>query len=184
MIAVAYDVPIPGYKTKTTINLRLWSTKVAYENFDLGAFNAGDHPKAYAAIKTAEKMCYVLYPGDESVEGKMLRLKQQYTLCSASLQDIIARFEKRSGEPVLWEKFPKKVAVHMNDTHPTLCIPQLIRILIDVKGLSWNEAWKITRSVLMKHFGWQSHSKRIYNYGVCTDVLYRQLSTLNSFLDN
>ncbi|GMN41968.1 hypothetical protein TIFTF001_011170 [Ficus carica] len=145
IIAVAYDVPIPGYKTKTTINLRLWSTKVASEHFDLGAFNAGDHPKAYAAIKSAEKICYVLYPGDESVEGKTLRLKQQYTLCSASLQDIIARFEKRSGEPVLWEKFPDKVAVQMNDTHPTLCIPELVRILIDVKGLSWNEAWNITR---------------------------------------
>lgn len=79
------------------------------------------------------------------MEGKTLRLKQQYTLCSASLQDIIGRFEKRSGEPVLWEKFPDKVAVQMNDTHPTLCIPELIRILIDVKGLSWNEAWNITR---------------------------------------
>ncbi|PON52341.1 Glycogen/starch/alpha-glucan phosphorylase [Trema orientale] len=143
--AVAYDVPIPGYKTKTTINLRLWSTKVAPEKFDLGAFNAGDHAKAYAAMKSAEKICYVLYPGDESVEGKTLRLKQQYTLCSASLHDIIARFEKRSGETVTWEKFPEKVAVQMNDTHPTLCIPELIRILVDVKGLSWKDAWDITR---------------------------------------
>ncbi|PON79649.1 Glycogen/starch/alpha-glucan phosphorylase [Parasponia andersonii] len=143
--AVAYDVPIPGYKTKTTINLRLWSTKVAPEKFDLGAFNAGDHAKAYAAMKSAEKICYVLYPGDESVEGKTLRLKQQYTLCSASLHDIIACFEKRSGETVTWEKFPEKVAVQMNDTHPTLCIPELIRILVDVKGLIWKEAWDITR---------------------------------------
>ncbi|PRQ40679.1 putative glycogen phosphorylase [Rosa chinensis] len=143
--AVAYDVPIPGYKTKTTINLRLWSTKAAPAEFDLHAFNTGEHAKAYAAIKNAEKICYILYPGDETMEGKSLRLKQQYTLCSASLQDIIARFERRSGDPVNWEKFPEKVAVQMNDTHPTLCIPELIRILVDVKGLSWKEAWNVTR---------------------------------------
>ncbi|MFQ6667337.1 hypothetical protein Gotur_033395 [Gossypium turneri] len=143
--AVAYDVPIPGYKTKTTINLRLWSTKVAPEKFDLSAFNAGDHAKAYSAMKNAEKICYILYPGDESLEGKTLRLKQQYTLCSASLQDIIARYERRSGEFLNWEIFPEKVAVQMNDTHPTLCIPELIRILIDVKGLSWEQAWNITQ---------------------------------------
>ncbi|KAL5826292.1 hypothetical protein ACOSQ4_018089 [Xanthoceras sorbifolium] len=145
IMAVAYDVPIPGYKTKTTINLRLWSTKVAPQEFDLHAFNVGDHAKAYAAIKNAEKICYILYPGDESVEGKTLRLKQQYTLCSASLQDIIVKYERRSGELVNWENFPEKVAVQMNDTHPTLCIPELIRILMDVKGLSWKEAWNITQ---------------------------------------
>ncbi|CAN4122100.1 unnamed protein product [Withania somnifera] len=143
--AVAYDVPIPGYKTKTTINLRLWSTKLAAETFDLRAFNAGDHAKAYEAQKKAEKICYILYPGDESLEGKTLRLKQQYTLCSASLQDIIARFERRSGNAVNWDQFPEKVAVQMNDTHPTLCIPELLRILMDVKGLSWKQAWEITQ---------------------------------------
>ncbi|GAB4829065.1 Transcription factor stp1 [Ancistrocladus abbreviatus] len=142
---VAYDVPIPGYKTKTTINLRLWSTKVGSKEFDLRAFNAGEHDKAYETLTNAEKICYILYPGDESLEGKTLRLKQQYTLCSASLQDIIATFERRSGHPVNWEIFPEKVALQMNDTHPTLCIPELIRILVDVKGLSWNEAWKITQ---------------------------------------
>ncbi|GAB2297155.1 Transcription factor stp1 [Dionaea muscipula] len=143
--AVAYDVPIPGYKTKTTINLRLWSTKVESEEFDLSAFNDGQHDKAYEALINAEKICYVLYPGDESKEGKTLRLKQQYTLCSASLQDIIARFERRSGNPVNWESFPEKVAVQMNDTHPTLCIPELLRILMDIKGLSWDDAWDITQ---------------------------------------
>lgn len=143
--AVAYDVPIPGYKTKTTINLRLWSTKLAAVAFDLRAFNNGDHAKAYEAQKKAEKICYILYPGDESLEGKTLRLKQQYTLCSASLQDIIARFERRSGNAVNWDQFPEKVAVQMNDTHPTLCIPELLRILTDVKGLSWKQAWEITQ---------------------------------------
>ncbi|KAJ7943370.1 Alpha-1,4 glucan phosphorylase [Quillaja saponaria] len=107
--SVAYDVPIPGYKTKTTINLRLWFTKVASEELDLLAFNTGEHAKAYAALKNAEKICYVLYPGDESIEGKTLRLKQQYTLCSASIQDIIARFERRSGETVKWDKLPEKL---------------------------------------------------------------------------
>ncbi|XP_021299843.1 alpha-1,4 glucan phosphorylase L-2 isozyme, chloroplastic/amyloplastic-like isoform X2 [Herrania umbratica] len=145
VMAVAYDVPIPGYKTKTTINLRLWSPKVAPDKFDLRAFNAGGHAKAYAAMKNAEKICYILYPGDESLEGKTLRLKQQYTLCSASLQDIIARYEKRSGESKNWENFPDKVAVQMNDTHPTLCIPELIRILMDVKSLSWEQVWNITQ---------------------------------------
>ncbi|KAH9626160.1 hypothetical protein KSS87_017684 [Heliosperma pusillum] len=146
--AVAYDVPIPGYKTKTTNNLRLWSTKVPSQDFDLAAYNAGDHAKAYEALTNAEKICYVLYPGDDSLEGKTLRLKQQYTLCSASLQDIISRFEKRSGNIVNWEKFPEKIAVQMNDTHPTLCIPELIRILVDVKGLSWDEAWNITKKTV------------------------------------
>ncbi|PKI38744.1 hypothetical protein CRG98_040857, partial [Punica granatum] len=143
--AVAHDVPIPGYKTKTTINLRLWSTKVPSEDFDLSAFNAGEHTRANEALANAEKVCYVLYPGDDTEEGKILRLKQQYTLCSASLQDIIARFERRSGEKVKWEEFPEKVAVQMNDTHPTLCIPELMRILIDVKGLTWKEAWNVTQ---------------------------------------
>ncbi|EPS73536.1 phosphorylase, partial [Genlisea aurea] len=148
VIAVAYDVPIPGYKTKTTINLRLWSTRVSSDQFDLHAFNAGDHAKAYQAQGNAEKICYVLYPGDESEEGKILRLKQQFTLCSASLQDIVARFERRSGGNVNWEEFPEKVAVQMNDTHPTLCIPELMRILIDLKGLGWDSAWQITQRTM------------------------------------
>ncbi|MED6181061.1 Acid phosphatase pho1 [Stylosanthes scabra] len=145
ILAVAHDVPIPGYKTKTTINLRLWSTKAASEEFDLYAFNAGNHTEANEALANAEKICYILYPGDESIEGKTLRLKQQYTLCSASLQDIITRFERRSGAAVNWEEFPEKVAVQMNDTHPTLCIPELMRILIDIKDLSWEDAWSITQ---------------------------------------
>ncbi|XP_058778828.1 alpha-1,4 glucan phosphorylase L isozyme, chloroplastic/amyloplastic [Vicia villosa] len=143
--AIAHDVPIPGYKTRSTINLRLWSTKAASEEFDLNAFNSGRHTEASEALANAEKICYILYPGDESIEGKTLRLKQQYTLCSASLQDIIARFERRSGASVNWEDFPEKVAVQMNDTHPTLCIPELMRILIDIKGLSWKDAWNITQ---------------------------------------
>lgn len=102
-------------------------------------------------IVHCNQICYILYPGDESIEGKTLRLKQQYTLCSASLQDIIARFEKRSGRTVNWETLSDKVVVQMNDTHPTLCIPELIRILIDVKGLSWEKAWDITKRCFFLH---------------------------------
>ncbi|KAI4368938.1 hypothetical protein MLD38_017438 [Melastoma candidum] len=91
-----------------------------------------------------------IIPGDESIEGKMLRLKQYYTLCSsASLQDIIARFVRRPGEPINWDMLPQKVAVQVDGTHPTLYIPELIRILIDVNGLTWEEAWKITQRTVI-----------------------------------
>jgi starch phosphorylase len=88
----------------------------------------------------------VLYPGDASVEGKLLRLKQQYTLCSASLQDMIARYKKWSGIHVDWNNFPNKVAIQMNDTHPSLSIPELMRILLDNEGLEWDQAWTITQA--------------------------------------
>ena len=86
-----------------------------------------------------------MYPGDEFTEGKVLRLKQQYTLCSASLQDIISRFKGRSRHSLYWEEFPEKVAIQMNDTHPTLSIPELMRILIDVEDIPWEKAWNITQ---------------------------------------
>ncbi|XP_068653751.1 alpha-1,4 glucan phosphorylase L isozyme, chloroplastic/amyloplastic [Aristolochia californica] len=177
--AVAYDVPIPGYKTKTTLNLRLWSTKVPSEDFDLQAFNAGEHTKANEAQTSAEKICYTLYPGDESVEGKILRLKQQYTLCSASLQDIIARFERRSGKSVSWEEFPEKVAVQMNDTHPTLCIPELMRIMIDDKGLDWKEAWSITqRTVAYTNHTVLPEALEKWSYEVMQKLLPRHIEII------
>ncbi|KAG9439753.1 hypothetical protein H6P81_019918 [Aristolochia fimbriata] len=177
--AVAYDVPIPGYKTKTTINLRLWSTKVPSEDFDLQSFNAGEHAKANEAQTSAEKICYILYPGDESEEGKILRLKQQYTLCSASLQDIIARFERRSGKSVSWDEFPEKVAVQMNDTHPTLCIPELMRILIDIKGLDWKEAWSITqRTVAYTNHTVLPEALEKWSYEVMQKLLPRHIEII------
>eukprot|EP00249_Psilotum_nudum_P020776 c27841_g1_i1 orf=467-3457(-) len=148
VIALAYDIPIPGYKTKNTINLRLWSTTAPAEDFDLQAFNAGDHDKAAQANANAAKICYVLYPGDGTPEGKVLRLKQQYTLCSASLQDIIAQFKERSRGNINWTDFSNKVAVQMNDTHPSLSVPELMRILVDIEGQSWEEAWKITQKTV------------------------------------
>ncbi|KAJ7569351.1 hypothetical protein O6H91_01G074400 [Diphasiastrum complanatum] len=146
--AVAYDVPIPGYKTRNTISLRLWSTTVPAQDFDLASFNAGKHAEAAKAQASAEKICDVLYPGDGTPEGKLLRLKQQYTLCSASIQDMIFHFKLRSGSDYSWSDFPSKVAIQMNDTHPTLSVPELLRILVDVEGLSWEEAWKITQKTV------------------------------------
>eukprot|EP01018_Ginkgo_biloba_P034297 Gb_38925 [translate_table: standard] len=144
--ALAYDVPIPGYKTKNTISLRLWEAKAAVEDFNLSAFNEGQHEYAVHLHSKAQQICAVLYPGDVTEEGKLLRLKQQFFLCSASLQDIIARFKERRPQngPVVWTEFPNKVAVQMNDTHPTLAIPELMRILMDDEGLGWDEAWAVT----------------------------------------
>ncbi|GAQ92612.1 glycogen phosphorylase [Klebsormidium nitens] len=148
--AVAYDVPIPGYRTKNVISLRLWQATAPAPDFDLYAFNAGEHDKAAHAQIKAEEINLVLYPGDATVEGKLLRLKQQYTLVSASLQDILATFKSRGGRddgPIDWNLLPEKVAVQMNDTHPTLVIPELIRLLMDQEGLEWDQAWGITKRV-------------------------------------
>ncbi|XVF46671.1 hypothetical protein PTKIN_Ptkin03bG0046600 [Pterospermum kingtungense] len=144
--ALAYDVPIPGYKTKNTISLRLWEAKACAEDFNLFQFNDGQYESAAQLHSGAQQICAVLYPGDATESGKLLRLKQQFFLCSASLQDIILRFkERRSGKGSWqWSEFPSKVAVQLNDTHPTLAIPELMRILMDDEGLGWDEAWDVT----------------------------------------
>eukprot|EP00243_Klebsormidium_subtile_P001285 TRINITY_DN1221_c0_g2_i1.p1 TRINITY_DN1221_c0_g2~~TRINITY_DN1221_c0_g2_i1.p1 ORF type:complete len:830 (+),score=323.47 TRINITY_DN1221_c0_g2_i1:131-2491(+) len=145
VLAQAYDVPIPGYKTKNTISLRLWSAAVPAEYFQLEKFNNGEYEEATKAWATAEQICAVLYPGDGTEAGKLLRLKQQYMLCSASVQDIVKTFLDRrpEGSPVNWSEFPEKVAIQMNDTHPTLAAPELMRLLLDREGLGWDEAWSI-----------------------------------------
>ncbi|KAF3627756.1 Alpha-glucan phosphorylase, H isozyme [Capsicum annuum] len=144
--AVAYDVPIPGYRTKNTNSLRLWEAKASSEDFNLFLFNDGQYESAAQLHSRAQQICAVLYPGDATENGKLLRLKQQFFLCSASLQDIIARFKEREdgtgAHP--WSEFPKKVAIQLNDTHPTLTIPELMRLLMDDEGLGWDEAWNIT----------------------------------------
>lgn len=144
--ALAYDVPIPGYGTKNTISLRLWEAKASAQDFNLYAFNEGQYENAAHLHSKAQQICAVLYPGDATEEGKLLRLKQQFFLCSASLQDIIVRFKERrhENEPIVWSEFPNKVAIQMNDTHPTLAIPELMRILMDQEGLGWDEAWAVT----------------------------------------
>ncbi|KAH6836632.1 alpha-glucan phosphorylase 2 [Perilla frutescens var. hirtella] len=144
--AVAYDVPIPGYKTKNTNSLRLWEAKARADDFNLFQFNDGQYESAALLHSRAQQICAVLYPGDATEDGKLLRLKQQFFLCSASLQDIIARFKERTDgkEKTQWSAFPSKVAVQLNDTHPTLAIPELMRLLMDEECLGWDEAWDIT----------------------------------------
>ncbi|XP_072996622.1 alpha-glucan phosphorylase, H isozyme [Typha latifolia] len=142
--ALAYDVPIPGYKTKNTISLRLWEAKASAKDFNLFEFNDGQYESAAQLHSKAQQICAVLYPGDATENGKILRLKQQFFLCSASLQDIIVRFKERRAGKVEWSEFPNKVAVQMNDTHPTLAIPELMRLLMDDEGLGWDEAWDVT----------------------------------------
>lgn len=148
--AVAYDVPIPGYATPTTNNLRLWSSKAASGEFDFQKFNNGDYESAVAEQQRAETISAVLYPNDNLERGKELRLKQQYFWVAASLYDIVRRF-KKSKRP--WSEFSDQVAIQLNDTHPTLAIVELQRILVDIEGLAWDEAWDIVTSTVYWSLG-------------------------------
>lgn len=143
--AVAYDVPIPGYDTPTTNNLRLWSSKASGGEFDFPKFNNGDYEGAVADQQRAETISAVLYPNDNLEQGKELRLKQQYFWVAASLYDIVRRF-KKTKRP--WKEFSDQVAIQLNDTHPTLAIVELQRILIDVENLDWDEAWGIVTATV------------------------------------
>ncbi|KAF9598517.1 hypothetical protein IFM89_028049 [Coptis chinensis] len=140
--ALAYDVPIPGYKTKNTISLRLWEAKAVSQDVNLFQFNDGQYESASQLHSKAQQICAVLYPGDATEDGKLLRLKQQFFLCSASLQVIWSSCSWQ------WSEFPSKVAVQLNDTHPTLAIPELMRLLMDEEGLGWDEAWAVTSSTI------------------------------------
>jgi len=141
--AVAYDVPIPGYDTKNTINIRLWSSKPKKE-FDLKSFNEGNYQKSVEEQQKAENITSVLYPNDNTMAGKELRLKQQYFFVCATLQDIIRRFKKTRRA---WTDFPEQVAIQLNDTHPAISIPELMRIFVDEEGMEWDQAWDIVTRV-------------------------------------
>ncbi|KAG6069027.1 Non-essential glycogen phosphorylase [Claviceps aff. humidiphila group G2b] len=149
--AVAYDVPIPGYDTPTTNNLRLWSSKASGGEFDFQKFNNGDYESSVAEQQRAETISAVLYPNDNLERGKELRLKQQYFWVAASLYDIVRRFKKSKRA---WKEFPDQVAIQLNDTHPTLAIVELQRILIDQEGLGWDAAWDIVTNT----FGYTNHT--------------------------
>lgn len=149
--AVAYDVPIPGFNTLSTNNLRLWSSKASSGEFDFQKFNSGDYESSVADQQRAETISAVLYPNDNLDRGKELRLKQQYFWVAASLHDIVRRF-KKSKRP--WNEFSDQVAIQLNDTHPTLAIVELQRIFIDEEGLEWDEAWNIVTST----FGYTNHT--------------------------
>ncbi|KAJ9307683.1 CAZyme family GT35 [Paecilomyces variotii] len=149
--AVAYDVPIPGYGTSTTNNLRLWSSKASSGEFDFQKFNSGEYESAVADQQRAETISAVLYPNDNLDRGKELRLKQQYFWCAASLYDIVRRFKKTKRA---WSEFPDQIAIQLNDTHPTLAIVELQRLLVDVEGLDWDQAWHI----VVNTFGYTNHT--------------------------
>ena len=137
---VPYDLPIVGYRNAVN-SLRLWSAK-AVDDFALDNFNKGDYVKAVETKVLAENLTKVLYPNDNTSAGKELRLRQQYFFVSCSLQDILRRYRRLNPT---WDALPEKVFIHLNDTHPTLVIPELMRILIDLEGLGWDQAWDLTR---------------------------------------
>lgn len=141
--AVAYDMMVSGYDSKAVSVLRLWKAK-GVQNFDMKLFSQGDYNAVMQEDNEADLISKVLYPADNHVEGKSLRLKQQYFLVSASLQNILKDHKRRYGSLKL---LPQLAAIHLNDTHPALAIPELMRLLIDENGMGWEEAWAITTSV-------------------------------------
>ncbi|MGZ5580832.1 MAG: glycogen/starch/alpha-glucan phosphorylase [Methylobacter sp.] len=145
VLGVPFDTPIPGYRNNTVNTLRLWKA-VATEEFNLDEFNAGDYAESVAAKVTAEHITMVLYPNDANENGKELRLRQQYFLASASLQDVIAYWIRQHGHD--FSRFAEKNCFQLNDTHPSIAIAELMRLLMDVHGLTWQAAWKITRQTM------------------------------------
>ena len=144
IIAVPYDMNVTGYDSDAVNSLRLWSAR-APMGFDMNLFSRGEYVKAIEAKAMAEAISKVLYPADNHYEGKSLRLRQQYFFVSASIQSIIKKHLKYN--PSL-ENFSDKVAIHINDTHPTLCIPELMRILLDDYGYDWDSAWKVITNTI------------------------------------
>lgn len=145
VLAVPYDTPIPGYKNNTVNTLRLWKA-VATEEFNLNEFNAGDYVESVAAKIIAEHITMVLYPNDANENGKELRLRQQYFLASASLQDVLSHWVKVHGNH--FADFADKNCFQLNDTHPSIAIPELMRLLIDIHGVAWDDAWNIVRQTM------------------------------------
>jgi len=143
VLAVPFDTPVPGYQNGTVNSLRLWKA-VATEEFNLDEFNAGDYAEAVAEKITAENITMVLYPNDANENGKELRLRQQYFLASASLQDVTTHWVGLHGED--FSRFAEKSCFQLNDTHPSIAIAELMRLLIDIHGLTWDKAWAITKT--------------------------------------
>jgi len=155
VVAMAYDVPVPGYGTETVNNLRLWSAKAARE-FDLRHFNDGNYEKAVEERNATESISKVLYPNDASVLGKELRLKQQYFFVSASIQDILRRFlsAHEMKEQADWKILPDKIAIQLNDTHPSIGVAEMMYQLVDEHKLPWNFAWEL----VVKIFAYTNHT--------------------------
>lgn len=145
VLAVPYDTPIVGYKNNVANTLRLWSAETVSDEFDYSSFSRGEFLKALEYKSSVEAISQVLYPDDSFYEGKILRLKQQYFFVSAGIQGIVRHYKKHGGDI---KEFDEKIAIHINDTHPTLAIPELMRILLDDEGLAWEEAWRITTNTV------------------------------------
>jgi starch phosphorylase len=150
VMALAYDFPVPGYGNKTVNTMRLWSAK-STRDFELKSFNQGNYIGAVESKMRTENISKVLYPADHMAEGKELRLRQEYFLSAATVQDIFYRFAKKHDNLAL---LPEKVAIQLNDTHPTLAIPELMRILLDDKRLGWDDAWAIS----LNTFAYTNHT--------------------------
>jgi glycogen phosphorylase len=150
VVALPYDMPVPGYCTHTVNTLRLFSAKSTRE-FDLDYFNHGNYLRACEEKSRAENISKVLYPKDDFLQGKKLRLKQEYMLVSAALQDILADFAAQHTD---WRLLPDRVAIQLNDTHPALAVPELMRLLMDCHGLGWDEAWDLT----VRTFAYTNHT--------------------------
>ncbi|MGE5350508.1 MAG: glycogen/starch/alpha-glucan phosphorylase [Acidobacteriota bacterium] len=140
VFAVAYDIPVPGYKTQTVNNLRLWQAKATSE-FNFKEFNSGNYMAAVESKNKSENISKVLYPNDTFERGRFLRLRQEYFFVAATLQDIIRKYRINHKT---FNKFAEKTAIQLNDTHPVIAIPELMRILMDEEHLDWDEAWDIT----------------------------------------
>ncbi len=145
VLAIPYDIPIPGYRNGTVNTLRLWKA-TATDVFDLDEFNAGSYPESVAAKNEAEHITMVLYPNDSSENGKILRLRQQYFLASASLKDAIAEWKRLNDNDL--SGFADKNCFQLNDTHPSCTVPELMRLLMDEEGMSWDQAWQITSKTM------------------------------------
>ena len=148
VLAMPYDNPVPGYGNNVCNTLRLWSAKSPL-SFNLKVFNTGDYIQSVLDRNIAENISRVLYPNDNMFEGKELRLKQEYFLCAATLNDVVRRFKaskfgSREVSRTNFDLMPEKVAIQLNDTHPAMAIPELMRILVDLENLSWDDAWNIT----------------------------------------
>jgi starch phosphorylase len=131
---------VPGYRTGSTNILRLWRAR-ATEEFDFQLFDVGDYARAVYQKVLSENITKVLYPNDTAPQGKELRLKQQYFFVTCSLRDILRRFGHKNTD---WDQLPQKVAIQLNDTHPVVAVPEMMRLLVDLHGLDWDRAWSIT----------------------------------------
>ncbi|MBK9990910.1 MAG: glycogen/starch/alpha-glucan phosphorylase [Verrucomicrobia bacterium] len=153
ILGVPYDIPIAGYGTKTVNLLRLWRSR-STEEFDLTAFNSGGYMEAVREKALGETISKVLYPNDKTENGKELRLVQQYFFVACSLRDIIRRHIRHRSAGNNWDNFSDKVAVQLNDTHPAVAVPELMRILLDEENIPWDRAWDI----VTKTFGYTNHT--------------------------